>query len=806
MFRKALLQTHGTKRKPPSILEAVTGDPRMFLVYSCAQSQPRKYNGPARLSPRMKDHSSSKTVGLTLTALLSAALLLLMGVGTRWLPASARSLLGIRIVNGTVLLPASPHAGYRLELHAEGGVSPYHWTVERGHLPPGLILQDDGTIQGQAEVPGEYSFDASVTDSSHQPRTLHQPFLLRVAWNGLAVVTSNSELPWARAGSEYLVRLTAAGGMPPYFWKSEGALPEGFTLSAKGILAGASGQGGDFHFAVQVHDLRGNQAQRSFSLHISPARVDRFGGVVVPGAPARATGHWRTAKLGDRWVLLTPEGHPFWMIGIWDVTGDAHKDERGNSYDRRVTDKYGSGAVGWLQANRRLRSWGFNTIGPYSYRMMLPMDSEPEWAGTEQPVKLPFVWIAHNPAISGRKEGIFKNLYAGVDANLSVLGDQSSANFPDVFDPAWVRNTHEIFTADRELAALAQSPYLIGVFGDDTDFLAGFGPGPEFVTQPPDKTHVHLGYLALITAPTQEKAKESGANYADAQVHTKAQLGDFLRQRYGSVEALNSAWGASYTTFGSDGGWPGGKGLLDENGRASHRWLGSGDPALPPSAGANPNLVHDLDDFLYLIAHQFFSTEREALRTVAPHALFLGPTTIGGWWAPARAPIYRAAGESLDVISITTDGSQQQLDFIARAAGDIPLMVWEGVVANADSSQWRHTKRPEGSSWFTDSQAARAERYRRDVEWLFNSRAATGAHPFVGHLWWAWTDSLTEERNWGVVSLMDNAYDGYEAGRTLGTDAWGFATGGEERNYGDFLGPVRTENFSVIERLTNEQH
>jgi hypothetical protein len=247
--------------------------------------------------------------------------------------------------------------------------------------------------------------------------------------------------------------------------------------------------------------------------------------------------------------------------------------------------------------------------------------------------------------------------------------------------------------------------------------------------------------------------------------------------------------------------------LLDENGRASHRWLGSGDPALLPSAGANPNLVRDLDDFLYLIARQFLSTEREALRAIAPDALFFGPTTIGGWWAPARAPIYRAARESLDVISVSTDGSQEQLDFLTRAAGDIPLMVWEGVVANADSSQWRHTKQPEGgASWFVDTQAARAEHYRRDVEWLFNSRASTGAHPFVGLLWWAWNDSLPEERNWGLVSQMDNAYDGYEAGKTLGTDAWGFPTGGEEHNYGDFLGPARAVNFSVIEQLANEQH
>jgi hypothetical protein len=603
-----------------------------------------------------------------------------------------------------------------------------------------------------------------------------------------------------------MVRLTAAGTMPPFFFETKGTIPEGLTLNGKGVLSGIPLRGGDYQFAVRVHDLSDHQVERSFFMHVSHAQLDHFGGVISPGVKVSATGHWHTAKLGNRWVLVTPEGHPFWMIGVWDVTGDGHKDERGSTYDQRTRGKFGSSeALRWLQANRRLRSWGFNTIGPYSYRMLLPTDSEPEWRGTEQPVKMSFVWIAHQPAITGRKEGIYKNLYAGLDTSLAALGDQDSANFPDVFDPAWERNTRQLFAADHDLAALAQSPYFVGVFGDDSDFLSGFGPGPEFTSQPPDKTHVHLGYLALITAPTQAKAKESG-KYADTQVYTKARLHDFLRQKYGSVEALNAAWGSSYTTLESDGGWPKGSGLLDENGRAAHHWLGSGDPALPQSGGANQNMVRDLDEFLYLIAHKLFSTEREALRVVAPQALFFGPTTIGGWWAPARAPIYRAARESLDVISVSTDASNEQIEFIEAAAGDTPLMTWEGVTANADSSQWRHAKRMQGASWFTDTQAVRAAHYRNDMERLFNAQSASGTHPFVGQLWWAWTDSVPEERNWGVVSLMDNAYDGFEAGKTLGTDAWGYPTGGEERNYGDFLGPAREINFLLIEKLRDEQH
>ena len=70
-------------------------------------------------------------------------------------------------------------------------------------------------------------------------------------------------------------------------------------------------------------------------------------------------------------------------------------------------------------------------------------------------------------------------------------------------------------------------------------------------------------------------------------------------------------------------------------------------------------------------------------------------------------------------------------------------------------------------------------------------------------LWWWWLDMVGEQKNWGLVSLMDNAYDGIEGSKTSGIDAWGYRTGGEEKNYGDFIGPARDINFSIQERLAN---
>ena len=57
----------------------------------------------------------------------------------------------------------------------------------------------------------------------------------------------------------------------------------------------------------------------------------------------------------------------------------------------------------------------------------------------------------------------------------------------------------------------------------------------------------------------------------------------------------------------------------------------------------------------------------------------------------------------------------------------------------------------------------------------------------VMSLYGAWGEKM----NYGLVTFSENAYDGQEAVVARGTDQWGVPTGGEERNYGDFLSAVR---------------
>ena len=67
-----------------------------------------------------------------------------------------------------------------------------------------------------------------------------------------------------------------------------------------------------------------------------------------------------------------------------------------------------------------------------------------------------------------------------------------------------------------------------------------------------------------------------------------------------------------------------------------------------------------------------------------------------------------------------------------------------------------------------------------------------------GFRWWALHDSWGEKENWGLISLKDNPYDGRSAVVRLGTDPWGYATGGEEKNYGDFIDTAHSANLQWL--------
>jgi hypothetical protein len=75
---------------------------------------------------------------------------------------------------------------------------------------------------------------------------------------------------------------------------------------------------------------------------------------------------------------------------------------------------------------------------------------------------------------------------------------------------------------------------------------------------------------------------------------------------------------------------------------------------------------------------------------------------------------------------------------------------------------------------------------------------ATGSHPIIGSSWWQYTDNASEQENWGLVTLLDNAYDGHEsvsAILTCSPPLQAYSCGGEAANYGDVITSVKSANL-----------
>jgi len=90
-----------------------------------------------------------------------------------------------------------PHASYEIRFRARGGVPPLHWRIEKGALPPGLKLEEEGLLHGQPEREGDFQFTIALKDSGHPQLGVQKAFILRVRsamtlnWKTLAHVNGN---------------------------------------------------------------------------------------------------------------------------------------------------------------------------------------------------------------------------------------------------------------------------------------------------------------------------------------------------------------------------------------------------------------------------------------------------------------------------------------------------------------------------------------------------------------------------------------------------------------------------------------
>ncbi len=172
----------------------------------------------------------------------------------------------------TVSLPHG-HVGYYYNelLRASGGVPPYGWALEvgSGQLPPGLILQNWGQINGTPTATGTFNFTVRVTDNLGN--WTNKQLSITIAAPPLIITTTM--LPSGQVWINYLVWLNATGGVPPYNWSlapSSAPLPPGLVLRQDGRLEGVPTTNGTFNFTVRVTDSMSNFTNKTVTLTITP--------------------------------------------------------------------------------------------------------------------------------------------------------------------------------------------------------------------------------------------------------------------------------------------------------------------------------------------------------------------------------------------------------------------------------------------------------------------------------------------------------------------------------------------------------
>lgn len=641
---------------------------------------------------------------------------------------------------------------------------------------------------------------------------------------------------------------------------------------------------------------------------ISEADFDKYGGWTRLQCSGGARDRFYTDKIGNRWWLCTPEGNVFWSMGVYAVSPDNSTDSAGLNHYTLVRERYASGVTGdgmlnWSdQTAKRLKSWGFNTLDMYAYAWILPWMVRKEWpldADTNTktiPTKLPALTSNIKPShysminANNHVDQPVKNLMSGIKTSTYAGWRAPLADYYDDRFRAWTSAD----LARGDWAPAVNSSWVLAVVADDRDDLWWAAAGTDFPTVPAGKSGTHGGWAALVTAPVQTAAAYKGKNYMypDATVYTKRALQAYLASKYSGIEALNAAWGANYSTFGSTGttvtGEDAGAGdgvttefvcalaqapaspfsiqvLVDGTPRAgdnghgaflnlSNNGAGAGsidyatgaarivlDTAPPPGAsvtvnyvscgfgcgtglldedgghgwvpraedgnrltGGTPEMMADLDHFLFQYASQYFATMKAELATYYPGHLYAGPTSLGSWSAPARKPVLQAASQYLDMLRIDQLDPMQtgadwadRMNFIAKWGGDKPWTIWAGATANPDSALANDPRNCTSTRFQT--QQERGQWYQSLIR-SFASPAADGIHHFVGVNFWSLLDHRAECANWGLMTRRDNPYDGVSAVMATGTDAWGYPTGGEAADYGDFISAVKAINRIWIPR------
>ncbi|ARU89416.1 beta-galactosidase [Pseudomonas sp. M30-35] len=503
--------------------------------------------------------------------------------------------------------------------------------------------------------------------------------------------------------------------------------------------------------------------------------LDQYGGV-LGGPKLEATGFFRTQKLGERWVMVTPDGNPFFSLGVNAVNADqsqtyiegresmfkglpdagtplaAHYGTGDNQRDN------GSGKGRGFDKGKWFDFYKANLQRTYADDACMQASPEPKPAAEAVSEPAPAPEPAADKALDDHPVAVNPPAPA-VDCSSSSFDAERWAGLALTRLQAWGFNTIGNWSADS-LGAAHRVPYTLplSISGDYQTISTGldwwggmpdpfdprFAMATERAVAIAARDHRNdpwlIGYFAdneLAWAhpdpgPHGRYALSFGTLRSTTDVPAKRAFLKMLRDKYRNQQGLSKAWGIELPA------WE----LIEDPGFEA-----------PLPNEKYPAIEQDYQAFQRLFADTYFKTIDDALQWHAPNQLLLG-----GRFAISTPEAVAACAQYCDVLSFNfyTLEPQHGYDFAALRALDKPIMITE----------FHFGSRDRGPFWGGVSEVYaekdRGPAYAHFIERSLAEPSIVGAHWFQ-YLDQPVTGRLLDGENGhlGLLGITDRPYAGF---------------------------------------------
>ncbi|KEX92448.1 beta-agarase [Pseudomonas putida] len=576
---------------------------------------------------------------------------------------------------------------------------------------------------------------------------------------------------------------------------------EGVTQTVYGALVDTYGQSTRAKWPEKISSdeqlksvaAKEQQQLKTWLAEREKSSLDKFGGW-TNGPTFKASGFFRTEKRDGRWYLVTPQGHPFYSLGVNAVTADVNQTyvagrewmfESLPKADEPLASHYGEGDNRGGNGVDQGRGFNFGQWYDFYGANLQRLYGDPcalgsnNKAGVAEAAKADAVVAtaekAAEPTVvpSTAESGVAEAAKAGaVDATVAKAAEPTPVEpCKTTFDErrwtahtldrlqAWGFNTLGNWSASS-LGDAERVPYTLplSIVGDYASISTGsdwwggmpdpfdprFAMATERAVAIAARDHRDdpwlIGYFADNELAWAGPGDDPKARYALAyatlkmttDVPAKRAFLKQLRDKYRNQAGLSKAWGIDLPA------WE----LMEDPGFV---------PPLP--SAEHPEIEADFKYFQKVFADTYFKTISDSLKWHAPNQLLLG-----GRFAISTPEAVESCAQYCDVLSFNMYTLQPQdgYDFAQLRSLDKPVLITEFNFGSTDR----------GPFWGGVTQLAKEEdrgpAYANFLKQALNEPSIVGLHWFQ-YLDQPVTGRLLDGENghFGLVGVTDLPFQGF---------------------------------------------